>query len=115
MLYKRIITLVVMVFVLGQFQKAAAQDKERWHGYEVLDSSLNGRSYKLVFPEEPNEKRDWIWRARFWGHEPQTDRALLERGFHIAYCDVSNCPVLNDLHPGKNKFYPTFNLFSLDI
>ncbi|MGL4492395.1 MAG: GDSL-type esterase/lipase family protein, partial [Tannerellaceae bacterium] len=32
----------------------------------------------------------WVWRARFWGHEPQTDIALLERGFHIAYCDVAD-------------------------
>jgi len=30
----------------------------------------------------------WVWRARFWGHEPQTDIALLERGYHIVYCDV---------------------------
>ena len=29
------------------------------------------------------------WRARFWGHEPQCDIALLERGFHIVYCDVA--------------------------
>ncbi len=34
-------------------------------------------------------RRSWIWRARFWGHEPRTDIALLEKGFHIAYCDVS--------------------------
>ena len=89
MLFKRIITLVALVFVLGHMQKAAAQDKARWHGYEILDSSLNGRSCKLVFPEEPNENRDWIWRARFWGHEPQTDLALLAEGFHLAYIDVA--------------------------
>jgi len=47
-----------------------------------------------------------VIRARFWGHEPQTDIALLERGFHIAYCDIGN------LYGGKeavkrwNKFYP---------
>ena len=29
-------------------------------------------------------------RARFWGHQPQTDIALLEQGFHIAYCDVAD-------------------------
>jgi lysophospholipase L1-like esterase/pimeloyl-ACP methyl ester carboxylesterase len=38
-----------------------------------------------VAPEAP-----WVLRARFWGHEPQADIALLERGFHIAYCDVAN-------------------------
>lgn len=31
-----------------------------------------------------------MWRARFWGHEPQTDIDLLEKGFHIVYCDVAD-------------------------
>ena len=28
-------------------------------------------------------------RARFFGHEPQADKALLEKGFHVVYADVS--------------------------
>ncbi|MFT4565495.1 MAG: pimeloyl-ACP methyl ester carboxylesterase [Cyclobacteriaceae bacterium] len=35
------------------------------------------------------ESSNWIWRARFWAHEPQTDLALLEKGFHVAYADVA--------------------------
>ena len=34
--------------------------------------------------------RPWIWRARFWSHEPQTDLALLEKGWHLTYSDVGN-------------------------
>ena len=37
-----------------------------------------------------------MWRARFWGHEPQTDIDLLEKGFHIVYCDVAD---LYDITP----------------
>lgn len=59
-----------------------------WHGYEMIDSTLNGIPYKVVFPKQSNKNRNWIWRARFWGHEPQTDLALLERGFHLAYIEV---------------------------
>jgi pimeloyl-ACP methyl ester carboxylesterase len=55
----------------------------------VLDSTLNGVKFKIVFPQKPNSNKDWIWRARFWGHEPQTDLALLEQGFHVAYIDVA--------------------------
>ena len=87
-LLMRMLAVVVLVFVLGQSHEAAAQDSEKWHGYEILDSVLNGSSYKVVFPDKPNENRDWIWRARFWGHEPQTDIALLEQGFHVDYIDV---------------------------
>jgi pimeloyl-ACP methyl ester carboxylesterase len=65
------------------------QDNNLWHGYEIQDSILNGRNFKIVFPEEANENRDWIWRARFWGHEPQCDLALLDLGFHLTYIDVA--------------------------
>lgn len=43
-------------------------------------------------------------RARFWGHEPQTDIALLEHGFHIVYCDVA------DLY-GSDKAVQRWNSF----
>ena len=58
-------------------------------GYRVLDSTLNKRPFKLVFPNKADAQKPWIWRARFWGHEPQTDLALLEKGFHVAYIDVA--------------------------
>lgn len=87
--YSLKLALALVVLICALAQNAAAQDYERWHGFEILDSSLNGRSYKIVFPEKPNEDRDWIWRARFWGHEPQTDLALLAEGFHVAYIDVA--------------------------
>lgn len=66
-----------------------SSSKYQWNGYELLDSTFNGVNYKIVFPKTANQNRDWIWRARFWGHEPQTDIALLEHGFHLAYVDVS--------------------------
>ena len=47
----------------------------------------------------------WIWRARFWGHEPQTDIALLERGFHLVYCDVAEFNGSNEAVDRWNKFY----------
>ncbi len=60
----------------------------QWKGYDLLDSTLNGVNFKIVFPKRANKNRNWIWRARFWGHEPQTDLALLEQGFHLVYIEV---------------------------
>ncbi len=59
-----------------------------WNGFALLDSTLNGVSFKVVFPKTPNKNHNWIWRARFWGHKPQTDLALLEQGFHLVYIEV---------------------------
>lgn len=59
-----------------------------FHGYRCVDFTYKGRNCKVVFPKRTAKGAPWIWRARFWGHEPQTDIALLERGFHVVYCDV---------------------------
>ena len=61
-----------------------------WNGYACYEFQLQGRDCKIVAPLTVAKGNPWIWRARFWGHEPQVDLALLERGFHVVYMDVSN-------------------------
>ena len=58
-------------------------------GYVSIDFKLRGRDCKVVKPKFTALGKPWIWRARFWAHEPQTDIALLERGYHLVYCDVA--------------------------
>lgn len=59
-----------------------------FYGYACASFSIHNNACKIVKPKWTAEGRPWVWRARFWGHEPQADIALLERGFHIVYCDV---------------------------
>lgn len=66
-----------------------APDKSLWHDYDRYDFTYDGRPCIVVAPKNPARHLPWIWRARFFGHEPQTDLALLEKGFHIAYMDVA--------------------------
>lgn len=61
-----------------------------FHGYAAADFTWEGLQGKIVAPYREATGRPWVLRARFWGHEPQTDIALLEAGFHIAYCDVAD-------------------------
>ncbi|PZX46982.1 alpha/beta fold hydrolase [Algoriphagus chordae] len=58
--------------------------------YKSEQFSFEGHDAKVIFPNKPNAEKLWIWRARFWGHEPQLDKALLDRGFHVVYVDVAN-------------------------
>lgn len=60
-----------------------------FHGFEGYDFETDGVACRLVRPRHAAPGRPWVLRARFWGHEPQTDIALLEEGFHVAYCDVA--------------------------
>jgi lysophospholipase L1-like esterase len=51
---------------------------------------LNGRECILVQPSVPAKGCPWIWRTEYFGHEPQVDQALVEKGFHLAYIRMSN-------------------------
>ncbi len=57
-------------------------------GFKMAEFTFQGRACKVVMPKVAAKGRPWVWRARFWGHEPQLDLALLEKGFHLVYCDV---------------------------
>jgi|GEM_PF-128540 len=63
--------------------------KNSFHSFAQYDFEIDGMDCKVVVPGESADGKPWIWRARFFGHEPQTDIALLKRGFHVAYVDVS--------------------------
>ena len=65
-------------------------ETENFYGFPLTNFDFKGNACKLVRPKRVAPGAPWVLRARFWGHEPQTDIALLERGFHIAYCDVAN-------------------------
>lgn len=64
--------------------------KTNFFGFEQLTFEWKGVQSRIVKPKQTAIGRPWVLRARFWGHEPQTDIALLERGFHIVYTDVAN-------------------------
>ena len=65
-------------------------ETSEWNGFTRYDFQVVDRDVIVVVPDEAAPGKPWIWRARFWGHEPQTEIALLERGFHVAYCDVAD-------------------------
>lgn len=62
---------------------------KNFHGYEMMDG-INKLSFKVVSPRVAAKGKPWIWRARFWGHQPQFDIQMLELGYHIVYCDVAD-------------------------
>ncbi|MCB0685326.1 MAG: prolyl oligopeptidase family serine peptidase, partial [Saprospiraceae bacterium] len=76
-----------------------------WNGFRMETFTLSGKSARIVFPEKPEPERHWIWRARFWGHEPQTDLALLKKGFHLVYVDVADLYGAPEAVKIWNEFY----------
>jgi pimeloyl-ACP methyl ester carboxylesterase len=90
------LTLAVNMLFLSAVVISAAADeaapfpgvKSEWNGYVRYDFPIDGRQCLVVVPKTVAKGKPWIWRARFFGHEPQADLALLAKGFHLVYCDV---------------------------
>lgn len=72
------------------FDKLSIPFKQsNYYGYDCAEFTFQGRQCKVVKPRVSAAGHPWIWRARFWGHEPQTEIALLQQGFYVVYCDVA--------------------------
>jgi lysophospholipase L1-like esterase/pimeloyl-ACP methyl ester carboxylesterase len=76
-----------------------------FYGYACTDFNWHHSACKIVTPRWAAPGHPWVWRARFWGHEPQTDIALLERGFHVVYCDVAELFGNSEAISRWNAFY----------
>jgi pimeloyl-ACP methyl ester carboxylesterase len=52
-----------------------------------IDATLKDgkRRCVVIVPQKAAPGYPWSWRGCYWNHEPQTEVALLTRGFHIAY------------------------------
>lgn len=85
---KSITVIIALMTILITFTSSKKDDI--FVDYEVKEFTFKGRDAKIVIPQEQHQSNCWIWRARFWGHEPQVDKALLDKGFHVVYIDVSN-------------------------
>ncbi|WP_052266496.1 GDSL-type esterase/lipase family protein [Pedobacter kyungheensis] len=83
----------------------AEKNISSFYGFECASFKFNGRDCKVVKPKVAAKGHPWVWRARFWGHEPQADVSLLERGFHVVYCDVAELFGNAEAITLWNKFY----------
>ena len=64
--------------------------KSQWEGFDRYDFLCNTRQATVVVPRQAAEGRPWIWRPAFFGAFPSVDKALLEKGFHVAYYDLTH-------------------------
>jgi pimeloyl-ACP methyl ester carboxylesterase len=57
-----------------------------FYGYRQLEFKMDdGHQCTVVRPYVTAAGRPYAWRGEFFGHEPQTDLALLQHGFHVVY------------------------------
>ena len=67
-----------------------AGKKSDWNGYVRYDFEISSRPVLVVVPKEAAKGKPWVWHGEFFGHKPAPDIALLGKGFHIVYTQISN-------------------------
>lgn len=64
--------------------------KSAWAGCDRYDFQYRGRDAIVVCPKQAAPGKPWIWRPAFFGAFPSVDKALLEKGFHVVYYDLTH-------------------------
>lgn len=78
---------------------------DSWNGYTRVTFQFEGRTCYVVMPKWNAAGKPWLWRARFWGHRPEVDLALLAQGYHLAYMDVAEMLGNEEAVNHWNDFY----------
>lgn len=56
-----------------------------WNGFPCEIFDFEGKEAMLVFPEKPDEKKNWTLKTEYRDAFPETETALLKEGFHAAF------------------------------
>ena len=59
--------------------------KSDWFGYSKYDFIVQDVNYCVVLPKRRALGSPWIWRAEFFGYEPQVELELLKNGWCVVY------------------------------
>lgn len=81
---------VFLCMLLGACLGAICAQKQTWHGGTRHDFKFKERDAIIVEPAEAAEGNPWIWRPAFFDAFPSVDVALLAKGFHIVYLDLTH-------------------------
>jgi alpha-beta hydrolase superfamily lysophospholipase len=64
--------------------------KGEWNGFDSYEFEVDHQPCRIVVPKTVAEGSPWVWRGVYWGHEPQTEIAMLGKGYYIAYIGCSD-------------------------
>ena len=75
-----------------------------WNGFRLLDFTFEGKQAFLVFPEKPNEDRNWLLKTECFGAFPEFELEMLKKGWHLAYIQNTTRWCLEEDLDAKKRF-----------
>lgn len=58
---------------------------EHWNGFEKQTFLFEGKQAILVFPRQPDARKNWLLKMEYWDAFPAREKELVACGFHLAY------------------------------
>lgn len=56
-----------------------------YNGFRRLDFLFEGREAVLIFPDQPNESKNWLLKTEYFDAFPDFQIQMLRRGWHLAF------------------------------
>lgn len=56
-----------------------------WNGFKRIDFEFEGMDAILVFPDTPNENKNWLLKTEYFDAFPDYEIEMVKRGWHLAY------------------------------
>ena len=56
-----------------------------WNGFKRIDFDFEGREAILVFPDNPNENKNWLFKTEYFDAFPDFEIEMVKRGWHLAF------------------------------
>ncbi|MCQ2432380.1 MAG: alpha/beta hydrolase [Clostridia bacterium] len=75
-----------------------------WFGFPCESFTFEGKDALIVFPETPDEKRNWTLKMEYRDAYPETELALLKKGFHAAFLTNRTRWATRDDCDAKDRF-----------
>ncbi len=79
--------------------------RAQWNGYDRYDYEVDGKPVQVVVPRESVSAKPWVWHGEFFGHKPEPEIALLEKGFHVVYMSLPDMLGSPEAVQHWNAFY----------
>lgn len=69
---------------------AAWGKKTRWQGLAAYKGTFEDREAIILAPAKPLGTGAWGWRSEFFGAFAYVDKALVRKGYYVAFLDIPN-------------------------
>ena len=56
-----------------------------WNGFKRIDFKFEEKEAILIFPEKPNNEKNWLFKTEYFGAFPDFEIEMVRKGWHLAY------------------------------